>query len=67
MEYLWWLIIIFTYLFILLIYVILSHLINKGEKKKMDGIDAIFFGVTSVITISLIPIIKSVTEVYDSD
>lgn len=58
MEYFWWLIIIFTYLTVLMVYIISTHMITRDVKDRLTGIDTVFFGVTSVITISLMPLLK---------
>jgi hypothetical protein len=62
MEYFWWLVIIFTYLSVLLIYIIVTHVITNDENDRLTGIDTVFFGITSVITISLMPLLKSSTS-----
>lgn len=56
MYYYWWLVSILFYLFILLVYVLGSFYIF--EDKRLGGIDTVFFGVTSIITLSIIPLIK---------
>lgn len=56
MYYYWWLIIIYIYLFILLAYIIVSYYVF--DDRRISGIDQLFFGVTSIITLSVIPIIK---------
>jgi hypothetical protein len=58
MEYFWWLVIVFTYLLVLLTYVIVTHIITKDDTDRLTSIDTVFFGITSVITISLMPILK---------
>lgn len=56
MYYYWWLISIFTYLMVLLIYVVGSHVLF-GEH-RINGMDTVFFGITSIITLSIVPLIK---------
>lgn len=56
MYYYWWLISIFMYLFVLLIYVIGTYVFFNDD--KIAGIDTVFFGITSIITLSIIPLIK---------
>ena len=57
MKYIWWFIVIIIYLITLLTYALIDHLLVNKEDKLTSG-DAIFFGVASVITISLIPLIR---------
>lgn len=57
MKYVWWYVVIIIYLITLLTYAILGHIMFNGDK-KLNNIDGIFFGVTSVITISLIPMFR---------
>lgn len=57
MKYVWWFIVIILYLITLLTYALIDHLIFNKEDKLTGG-DGIFFGVASVITISLMPFIR---------
>lgn len=56
MYYYWWLIIIFMYLAVLLIYIIASFYVFND--RRISGIDQVVFGITSIITLSIIPLIK---------
>ena len=55
--YTWWLIIILIYLLVLISYVLISHLIF-GDKDKLNAIDGVFFGMASLITITILPVIR---------
>jgi len=57
MKYVWWFVVIIIYLITLLTYALIDHLVFDKDDKLTGG-DAIFFGVASVITISLIPLIR---------
>lgn len=57
MKYVWWFVVIIVYLITLLTYAIIDHTFFNKED-KLNSIDGIFFGVASVITISLIPLIR---------
>lgn len=57
MKYVWWLVVIFAYLITLLTYAIVDH-VYFSKDDKLNSIDGIFFGLASVITISLIPMLR---------
>lgn len=57
MKYVWWLTIIIMYLITLLIYVVVDSIFFSKEE-KLNSIDAVFFGVLSVITMSIIPMLR---------
>lgn len=56
MYYYWWLVSIILYLFVLLIYVVGSYLFFGDH--KISSIDTVFFGIASIITLSVIPLMK---------
>jgi hypothetical protein len=56
MYYYWWLVSIMMYLMVLLIYVIGTYIFFGDH--KISGVDTVFFGITSIITLSIIPLIK---------
>ena len=58
MKYLWWLIIIIFYLFLLIFYVVVSSIFFKDETNKFGGVDGVFFGVASIITLSALGLAK---------
>jgi len=64
MYYYWWLIILFLYLGILLLYVILTYIIRSGEKKSVEA-DTVFFAIASIVTLSVVPLVKS--NLYGED
>lgn len=56
MYYYWWLVSIMMYLMVLLVYVIGTYMFFGDH--KITGTDTVFFGITSIITLSIIPLIK---------
>ena len=56
MYYYWWLVVILIYLLILLVYVVVSYFVF--DDKRISGMDQLVFGITSIITLSIIPLIK---------
>ena len=57
MYYLWWLIAIFLYLAVLASYIILMGWINPDNESNRQA-DGIFFAIASVVTLSIIPLLK---------
>lgn len=57
MYYYWWLIAVSLYLGILLLYVSLTYIITEGNNRATAA-DGVFFGVASIVTLSIVPLIK---------
>ncbi len=52
-----WLMVIMLYLLTLLTYVVIDYVFFPKDE-KISSVDAVFFGVASVITISIIPLLR---------
>ena len=62
MYYYYWLIAVFLYLGILTLYVILMKAVTTREKDEKSS-DAIFFAIASIVTLSIMPLLRS--NLYD--
>lgn len=62
MKYIWWVAIIIIYIFTLVAYAVISQKFFTEEDKTFSEVDTIFFGVASIITISIMPLIKETTS-----
>lgn len=57
MYYYWWLIAVFLYLGILTLYALLMAVMRDGEPKSNSS-DSVFFAIASVVTLSMVPLMK---------
>jgi len=64
MYYIWWIFSIFLYIFILVSYAGITRYIAESDDSTRIP-DSIFFAVTSIITLSIIPLVK--VNLYGSE
>lgn len=62
MQYYWWLIAVLLYLSVLVTYAIVIKIALKEGETASPYADNLFFAIASVVTLSIIPLVK--TNVY---
>ena len=58
MFYYWWIIYILLYIFVLILYTVIMEYVFDEPFTKLDSAKTVFFAVTSIITLSVVHILK---------
>ena len=64
MQYYWWLIAVLLYLSVLVIYAVVTKIALKEGETAYPYADNLFFAIASVVTLSIIPLVK--TNIYSN-